>query len=333
MTSKSDYQGLPSTLCTGCGHDSITRHIISAYFLSKVSPYNVAKLSGIGCSSKTPSYFMSQSHGFNGLHGRMASLSVGVGVANRSLHLLGVSGDGDTASIGMGGFVHLIRKNLPVVYIIENNGVYGLTKGQFSATADAESISDRGHSNFLEAIDLCSMAIELGCSFVARSFSGDRHQLISLLQAAIRHRGTAIIDVVSPCVTYANNPQSTKSFDYIKSHKTPWCDLEFVDDEQEEINVDFEEGTSQAIELHDGTKLLLKKTDKTFDVNDPLYALKSLEESRQNREVLTGLFHLNTNTCSYQETIELSEQPLTTLVENDLRPDRSSFKKIMQDFR
>src|SRR5881394_1848286 len=239
-----DYKGADSTLCAGCGHDAITAQIIKAFYEYGVEPHRVAKMSGIGCSSKTPAYFLSQSHGFNGVHGRMPALATGVMLANQTLISIGVSGDGDTASIGMGQFVHLLRRNVPMIYIVENNGVYGLTKGQFSATADMGSKLKTGVVNDLPAIDLCAMAIELGCAYVARSFSGDMKQLLALLKGAVAHRGTALLDVISPCITFNNHEDSTKSYKWAKDHEIPIQEIGFVP-YFDEITVDYDPGTTQ----------------------------------------------------------------------------------------
>jgi 2-oxoglutarate ferredoxin oxidoreductase subunit beta len=252
-----DYKGAPSTLCDGCGHEAITAQIIKAFYELGKEPHMVAKLSGIGCSSKTPAYFLNRSHGFNSVHGRMPSVATGVSVANHTLSLIGVSGDGDTASIGLGQFCHLVRRNVPMIYIVENNGVYGLTKGQFSATADLGSKLKSGVMNELPPIDLCGLAIELGCSFVGRSFAGDPKQLVALLKAAGSHKGTAVIDVISPCVTFNNHEGSTKAYKYAKEMETPLHELGYIPF-FEQISVDYEPGTMQEVEMHDGSKIRLK---------------------------------------------------------------------------
>lgn len=329
---RQDYQGAKSTLCTGCGHDSITNNLVSALFQSLVNPYKVAKLSGIGCSSKTPAYFLSKSSGFNSLHGRMAPLSTGVKLSNRELQVLGVSGDGDTASIGMGGLVHLLRRNVPMTYIVENNGVYGLTKGQFSATADLGSKQKTGESNQFVSIDLCALAIELGCTFVARSFSGDAKQLIPLLRAAFQHEGTAFIDIISPCVTFANNEGSTKSYDYIKEHKFNLQELGFISP-RDEIQVDYNEGETKVIELHDGSKLTLKKLSTTdLNLTDANQAMQLLRSSREKNEFVTGLLHYRPEVNNLVQTLNITEKPLSSLTEKDLRGTKAAFEKIMEDF-
>lgn len=328
---KKDYVGAKSTLCTGCGHDSVTNAIITAYFQSGIKPHTVAKLSGIGCSSKTPTYFMNQAHGFNSIHGRMAPLATGVKIANQSLNVIGISGDGDTASIGLGGFTHLVRRNLPMVYIVENNGVYGLTKGQFSATADKESTLKSGEGNDFEAIDISSLAIELGCGFVARSFSGDAKQLVPILDAAMRHPGTSVIDIISPCITFANHEGSTRSYNYVKEHKKALQDIGFFQPE-EEIEADYIEGDTQTIEMHDGSHLTLKKIDsKEHDVSDGLNAMKLIREARINGEVLTGLFYHDPQKANINQSLNLCEQPLTELQE-DIRPSQQDLADILSNY-
>lgn len=327
---RKSYVGSKSTLCTGCGHDSITNHIISALFQSSINPYEVAKLSGIGCSSKTPAYFLDKSMGFNSLHGRMAPLATGVKLANKDLKIIGISGDGDTASIGLGGFSHLLRRNLPMVYIVENNGVYGLTKGQFSATADEGSKRKTGELNTFSSIDLCSLAIELGCGFVARSFSGDAKQLVPLLRAAFEYEGTAFIDVISPCVTFANHPGSTKSYDQVKERKYQLQEMGFIE-AKEEIAVDYD--TSTVIQMHDGSKLVLTKVDgQSHDVTDELSAMKILHEARKKQQFVTGLFYLNQNKENLVHHQGLSARPLIELTEADLRPSAQSLESILSAF-
>jgi 2-oxoglutarate ferredoxin oxidoreductase subunit beta len=330
---RKDYMGGKSTLCVGCGHDSITTHIISAYFQSGVNPYDVAKLSGIGCSSKTPAYFLSMSHGFNSIHGRMAPVAAGVKLVNPKLNLVGVSGDGDTGSIGIGGFSHLIRRNIPMVYIIENNGVYGLTKGQFSATADLDSKAKSGVSNAFSTIDLCGLAIELGCGFVARSFSGDAKQLVPLLAAAIRYPGTAIIDIVSPCITFANHEGSTKSYPYVKDHKINLQELGFVQP-REEISVDYKEGDHKAIELPDGSQLMLKKLHSSeHNLEDSIGALKLLHEHRDRGQILTGLFVLKPVLKDYKQVFNLSDKPAVHMTDADLIPEAKTLAAINKAFK
>src|SRR6267378_3452309 len=274
-----DYKGGKTTLCAGCGHNAISERIVDAMFEMGVRPEHLAKLSGIGCSSKTPAYFMSRSHSFNSVHGRMPSVATGALLANRSLVGLGVSGDGDTASIGIGQFVHLMRRNLPMIYIIEDNGVYGLTKGQFSATADLGSKLKSGVINDLPPIDTCGLAIELGATFVGRSFSGDKRQLSTMLKAAIAHHGTVMLDVVSPCVTFNDHDGSTKSYKYMKDHEEPLQDINFVP-HFEEIDVEYDPGTTLDVTMHDGSHLRLRKLEENYDPTSRLNALTRLTEAQ-----------------------------------------------------
>src|SRR6201987_3697039 len=284
-----DYKGGKTTLCAGCGHNAISERIIDAMFEMGVEPERVAKLSGIGCSSKSPAYFMSRSHSFNSVHGRMPSVATGAMLANRNLIALGVSGDGDTASIGIGQFVHLMRRNLPIIYIIEDNGVYGLTKGQFSATADLGSKLKSGVINDLPPIDTCALAIELGATFVGRSFSGDKKQLHAMLKAAIAHKGTVMLDVISPCVTFNDHEGSTKSYKYMKDHEEPLQDINFVP-AFEEINVDYDTGATMQATMHDGSHMRLRKLGEDYDPTNKLRAISTLIEAHEKGETLTGVF-------------------------------------------
>ena len=330
--SKSDYVGSKSTLCTGCGHDSITNHIITAFYQSSIDPYTVTKLSGIGCSSKTPAYFLNKSHGFNTIHGRMAPVATGVHLANRRQLLIGVSGDGDTASIGLGSFMHMLRRNVPMIYVVENNGVYGLTKGQFSATADRGSVAKSGMANPYDSIDLCSLALEMGCTFVARSFSGDARQLVPLLNLAIRHKGTAFIDVISPCITFANHEGSSKSFDAVKANTRQLQELGFIQ-AQQEIKVDYAEGTAQTVELHDGSRLILHKLlSDEHDVTNSDEALKSLHAARARGEFLTGLFYWDQNSVPLADSLGLIDQPLGQLDLATTRPSEDALDEILSRF-
>jgi 2-oxoglutarate ferredoxin oxidoreductase subunit beta len=327
---RKDYAGAKSTLCSGCGHDSITSHIISALYKSSVNPYQVAKVSGIGCSSKTPTYFLDKSAGFNSLHGRMAPLATGAKLANKKLRVIGVSGDGDSASIGLGGFCHLLRRNLPMVYIVENNGVYGLTKGQFSATADEGSTRKTGETNQFASIDLCALALEMGCGFVARSFSGDAKQMVPLLRAALEYEGTAFIDVISPCVTFANHFGSTKSYDAVKERKIQLQSMGFIE-AKEEISVDYEGAT--IVEMHDGSKLALTKVDETtHDVSDPMAAMQVLMQSKAKQEFATGLFYFSKEKQNLVQEQTLTETSLCDLNEKDLRPSAESLSTILDEF-
>ncbi|MBX9695313.1 MAG: 2-oxoacid:ferredoxin oxidoreductase subunit beta, partial [Cyanobacteria bacterium] len=310
----------------GCGHDAITSQIIKAFWELSIEPHQVVKLSGIGCSSKTPAYFLSRSHGFNSVHGRMPSIATGAHAANDSLILLGVSGDGDSASIGLGQFGHLIRRNVPVVYIIENNGVYGLTKGQFSATADVGSKLKDGSTNSMTAIDMCGLAIELGCGFVARSFAGDPRQLVALLKAAISHKGTAVLDVISPCVTFNNHEGSTKSYKYAKEMDTPLHELGFIPF-YEQITVDYAPGEARDLEMHDGSVVRLKKVHDDYDPTDRFAADRVIHQSHKDGTLITGLLFLDKNVPQF--STKMVEQPLSSLDEKTLRPPKAALDEIM----
>lgn len=325
-----DYTGRKSTLCLGCGHDVITRQITQAFFEMGVEPHRVAKMSGIGCSSKTTAYFIERSHGFNSVHGRMPAVATGAELANRTLLSLGVSGDGDTASIGMGQFVHLLRRNVPMIYIVENNGVYGLTKGQFSATADLGSKLKTGVVNDLPAIDLCGLALELGCSFVARSFSGDLKQLTTILKVAISHRGTALIDVISPCVTFNNLESSTKSYKWAKEHEIPIQEIGFVP-YFEEIRVEQQPGELQVIEMHDGSHVKLKALRADYDPTEKAHAVQLLQEARDKEEFLTGLIYINPHAKDFLSILDLVEEPLATLPADRVRPGKQALDAIMRE--
>ena len=314
-----EYEGSLSTLCAGCGHDSISAAIVRACYELDVEPHLVAKISGIGCSSKTPTYFLGNSHGFNSVHGRMPSVATGANMANRDLVYFGVSGDGDSASSGMGHFVHVTRRNLNMVYVVMNNGCYGLTKGQDSATADEGSKSKSGSVNPFQAIDLASMAIELGASFVAQSFSGDKQQLIPLLKAAIKHPGFAFLNVISPCVTFNNNPGSTKSYDYVREHIESTSAWDFVPI-KEEINVNYEPGKSANVEMHDGSEVQLNKLGMNWDPEDRISVVNALQKARANEEILTGLLYVNTEWKDLHRTINTVSSPLNQLKESDLCP-------------
>ncbi|MBI4455164.1 MAG: 2-oxoacid:ferredoxin oxidoreductase subunit beta [Acidobacteria bacterium] len=327
-----DYKGAESTLCNGCGHDAISSQIIKAFYELGIEQHRVVKLSGIGCSSKSPAYFLGHAHGFNGVHGRMPSVATGVMLANQRLIALGVTGDGDTASIGIGQFVHLMRRNVPMVYVIENNGVYGLTKGQFSATSERGSKSKSGVANPLPAIDCCQMAIELGCSYVARSFAGDPKQLIALLKGALSHRGTALIDVISPCVTFNNHPDSTKSYDWAKEHEEPLHEIGFVP-YFDQITVDYDEGTATDVTLHDGSRIRLKKLDRDHDPMSRTGAIRMLEEARANSEFLTGLIYIDPTSIDFVSLLNLVDEPLATLPLEKVRPPKDALDEIMQELR
>lgn len=326
------YRGNKSTLCAGCGHNAISERLVEAFYELGIEPHRVAKLSGIGCSSKSPAYFLSTAHGFNAVHGRMPSVATGALLANRTLIAVGVSGDGDTASIGIGQFVHLMRRNLPLVYIIEDNGCYGLTKGQFSATADLGSTLKNGVVNDLPPIDTCALAVQLGATFVARSFSGDKKQLLALLEAAITHRGTAMLDVISPCVTFNDHEGSTKSYAYVKEHEEALEEVSFVpffDD----ISVDYDPGTMKEVTLHDGSRLLLKKLDRDYDASSKIEALRALDESQREGSVLTGLFYAETGRRNFLDLLNLVDEPLAFLPESRVRPPQSVLEQVMEDLR
>jgi 2-oxoglutarate ferredoxin oxidoreductase subunit beta len=326
------YKGLESTLCSGCGHDSITNALIKSLFEYGVEPHMVAKLSGIGCSSKTTAYFMNQSHGINAVHGRMAAIAVGSAAANRKLLNVGVSGDGDTASIGLGHFMHMVRRNTPMVYLIENNGCYGLTKGQFSATADKGSKQKGGAVNHMPPIDCCALAIEMGCGYVARSFSGDAKQMLTLLKGAIAHRGTAVLDIVSPCVTFNNHEGSTKSYPYAKEHQELLHEVGFVPF-YEEITVDYEPGTTQLVELQDGSKITLKKLEHDYDPTHRSAALDLLHKANVEQLFLTGLVYYDRSTPPMDEQMNLVPEPLATLPESRTRPPASALAELMELYR
>ncbi|MGH9454201.1 MAG: 2-oxoacid:ferredoxin oxidoreductase subunit beta [Terriglobia bacterium] len=326
------YRGSKTTLCAGCGHNAISERIVEAFYEMGVEPHRVAKLSGIGCSSKSPAYFLGTAFGFNSVHGRMPSVATGTLLANRTLLAIGVSGDGDTASIGIGQFVHLMRRNLPVIYIIEDNGVYGLTKGQFSATADPGSKLKTGVLNQLPAIDTCALAIQLGATYVARSFSGDKRQLLTLLKGAIAHNGTSMLDVISPCVTFNDHEGSTKSYSYVKEHEEQIDDVSFVPF-FEDISVEYDEGTATEITLHDGSRLLLHKLEEDFDPTHKIEALKRVTESHEKGEVLTGLFYIDTKRENFLEQLNLVDEPLATLPDFRVRPSKQALDQVMEELR
>ena len=326
------YKGAATTLCAGCGHNSITNHMIKALYELGVEPHRLAKMSGIGCSSKTTAYFADRGHGFNAVHGRMPAVATGTVLANQTLLAIGVSGDGDTASIGAGQFVHLLRRNVPMIYIVENNGVYGLTKGQFSATADLGSKLKTGVVNDLPAIDLCAMAIELGCGYVARSFSGDMKQLLALIKGAIAHRGTALLDVISPCVTFNNHEDSTKSYKWAKEHEIPIQEIGFVP-YFEEILVDYDPGSTQDVVLHDGSHIRLKKLREEYDPTEKNAAFALLREAQEKQEFLTGLIYVEPTKKDFLSLLDLPEEPLATLPLERVRPPREALAKMMEELQ
>ena len=325
------YKGLATTLCAGCGHNSITNHIIKALYELGLEPHRLAKMSGIGCSSKATAYFVEQAHGFNGVHGRMPALTTGAQLANRDLVMVGISGDGDTASIGLGQFMHMIRRNVACTYVIEDNGTYGLTKGQFSATADIGSVQRKGSVNTFPPIDPCAVALSIGCSFVARSFSGDGKQLVPLIKAAIAHQGSAILDVISPCVTFNDHDGSTKSYSWVKEHDQELHDVSFIP-YFEEIQADYEPGTVHDVELHDGSHLILKKLGEDYDPTDRLAAMRLIEESRAAGQLLTGLLYVDSRMQDFATTEHLPSKPLRDLREEELRLSREQFEQVMTEW-
>src|SRR6476660_2374850 len=327
-----EYKGGKTTLCAGCGHNAISERIIEAMFEMGVEPEFVIKPSGIGCSSKTPAYFLSRAHSFNAVHGRMPSVATGAVLANRTLMGIGVSGDGDTASIGMGQFVHLMRRNLPIIYIIEDNGVYGLTKGQFSDTAELGSKLKTGVINDLPPIDTCALAIELGATLVGRSFSGDKRQLQAMLKAAIAHKGTVMLDVVSPCVTFNDHEGSTKSYKYMKDHDEPLQEINFVP-VFEEINVDYDPGTTVEVTMKDGSRLRLRKLEHEYDATNRIGAIRRLMEAHEKQEVLTGVLYVNPKAPTFIDMLNMTEQALATLPESVTRPGREVLEQCMEELR
>jgi 2-oxoglutarate ferredoxin oxidoreductase subunit beta len=306
--------------------------IVECFYDLGVEPWRVAKLSGIGCSSKSPAYFLGQSHGFNSVHGRMPAVATGTLLANRNLLALGVTGDGDTASIGLGQFMHLVRRNVPMIYIIEDNGVYGLTKGQFSATADIGSTLKTGAPNQLPPFDCCALALKWGATFVARSFSGDKKQLQTLLKAAIAHKGLCVVDVISPCVTFNDHDGSTKSYSYVKDHEEALHELDFVPFFAD-IAVEIPEGEVTDVELHDGSHLRIRKLEREYNPTDRLAALAALEEAAAKGEVLTGLLYVNTSNPDFIEQLNVVEEPLATLPQSRIRPPKAALDEVMEELR
>jgi 2-oxoglutarate ferredoxin oxidoreductase subunit beta len=327
-----DYEGKISTLCAGCGHDSITASIIEACFELSIEPHRVAKISGIGCSSKTPDYFLGNSHGFNSVHGRMPSVLTGANLANRDLIYLGVSGDGDSASIGFGQFAHSIRRGVNMTYIVENNGVYGLTKGQFSATADRGSKSKRGVVNSDSAIDMVGLALQLGATFVARSFSGDKKQLVPIIKAAIEHKGAALLDVISPCVAFNNHAGSTKSFDYVREHNEAVNRLDVITG-RAPINVDYAPGSVEMVEQHDGTTVALRKIDAEYDVHDRLAAMSFIQHHAAKGQVVTGLLYVERESDDLHGHLNTVTAPLNALNEKELCPGSAALEKVNASLR
>jgi 2-oxoglutarate ferredoxin oxidoreductase subunit beta len=327
--SKNDYRGLPSTLCQGCGHNSIANQIITACYDLDVVPEEIMKFSGIGCSSKSPAYFLNRSFGFNGLHGRMSSLATGALFADTSLRAIGISGDGDTASIGMGGFKHMVRRNAPIVYIVENNGVYGLTKGQFSATAEVGlDLKHQGINQYMP-VDICMEALASNATFVARSFAGDAKQVKELLKAALSHHGVAVLDIISPCVTFNNQENAIHSYTWGKDHEAPLHEISFIPALDEiEIQGEFAEGTVREVSMHDGSTVLLKKLEKDYDPTSRANAFQMLESAQLNNWLVTGLLYIDESKPTLTETFNLVDTPLNRLTDPDLRPARRTIDKI-----
>ena len=327
-----DYEGSVSTLCAGCGHDSITAAIIQAVFELGIEPHMLAKMSGIGCSSKTPAYFVHQAHGFNSVHGRMASVTTGANAANRELTYIGVSGDGDSLSIGMGQFAHVIRRNLNMCYVIENNGVYGLTKGQYSASADVGSIAKKAAPNRQMPIDPVSTAIGLGATYIARSFSGDKHQLVPLIKGALMHEGFALLDVISPCVTFNDNEGSTKSYAHTRKHFHHVIDADFIPP-SEEIVAAYNEGESMPVKLHDGSKIVFRKLDEDYDPTSRAAAFSFLRDSIHKGEIITGLLYIDEGVGDMHSDAKTVETPLSKLPYDVLNPGASELAKLMDRYR
>ena len=325
----SAYRGGKTTRCAGCGPNAISERIIDACFELGLEARQVIKLSGIGCSSKSPAYFLGSAQGFNSVHGRMPSVATGALLANKTLVAIGVSGDGDTGAIGIGQFVHLMRRNLPLVYIIEDNGCYGLTKGQFSPTADVGSTLKNGVVNDLHPIDTCLLAIELGASFVARSFSGDKKQLLTLLKAAISHKGTAMLDVLSPCVTFNDHEGSTKSYSYVKEHDQLVSEVSFVP-YFEDITIEYEPGTTREVSLHDGSRIYLKKVGEDYDATNKLQAMSVLQETMSRGEYATGLLYIEPEKKDFCSLLNLVDEPLAQLPLDRVRPSREALEEIME---
>ena len=327
-----DYEGTISTLCAGCGHDSVTAAIIQAVFEIGIEPHMLAKMSGIGCSSKTPAYFVSQAHGFNSVHGRMPSVTTGANIANREMTYIGVSGDGDSLSIGVGQFVHAIRRNLNMCYIIENNGVYGLTKGQFSASADIGSKPKKGLPNQQEPIDPVSTALSLGATYIARSFSGDKAQLVPLIKAALKHKGFALVDVISPCVTFNDHVGSTKSYAHTRQFFHHVTDLDFIMP-ADEIRASYEEGEAMPVEMHDGSKIVLRKVDEGYDPTSRATAFKYLRERFNAGEITTGLLYIDEERNEMHDLMGNVDTPLAQLPYEDLTPGSKELPGILSKYK
>jgi len=326
---KNDYRGMPSTLCQGCGHNSIASQIISACYELDIVPEEMVKFSGIGCSSKSPTYFLNRSFGFNSLHGRMSNLATGALFADKSLRAIGISGDGDTASIGMGGFKHMMRRNAPMVYIVENNGVYGLTKGQFSATAEAGlNLKHQGTNQYMP-VDICMEALASNATFVARSFAGDAKQVKELIKSALSHDGIAVLDIISPCVTFNNQDNAFHSYTWGRDHEAPLQEISFVPALSEiQLTGDFPEGTVREVTMHDGSTIILKKLEKDYDPTSRTNAFQRLEEAQKNNWFITGLIYIDTSKPTLTDIYNLVDAPLNRLTEKDLRPASQTIEKI-----
>ncbi len=326
---KTDYKGQPSTLCQGCGHNSITNQIIQIAYELSIEPHTILRLSGIGCSSKSPAYFLGRSFGFNSLHGRMPSVGTGALVANHHLKAIGVSGDGDTGSIGMGQFKHAVRRNVPLVYIVENNGVYGLTKGQFSATADEGQTLKYAGKNPFPPVDICMEALVSGAGFVARSFSGDAKQVRELLKAALSHKGTAVLDIISPCVAFNNHDTSTKSYGYGKEHEAPLHDFGWVPPAEEIVIDNHEPGEMRLVDMPDGSVIQLRKLETDYDPTDKLGAIHRLQWAQENHEFITGLIYYNDSRPTLTEVNNTIDTPLAALTDEQIRPSRATLEQLM----
>lgn len=329
---KDSYTGGPSSLCPGCGHDQISSVIINAAWENGIEPHRIAKMSGIGCSSKTPAYYLGQSHGFNTVHGRMPSVTTGAYAINKDLLYLGVSGDGDSASIGIGQLIHAIRRNMDMVYIVENNGVYGLTKGQYSATADVGSKKKKGPANETQPIDLCAMAINLGCTFVARSFSGSKKQLTSLIKAAMSHKGFALIDVISPCVTFNNNDESMRSYGYVKENEVTLHMADYIPHFNPVEEIEVPEGHFRDITLHDGSTIRLETISAEHNPGDAMAALTALHNAETGGKHVTGLLYFDASKPSLAEDLALVDEPLVDVPDEVLRPDKASLDALNAEF-
>lgn len=330
--SERDYEGAVSTLCAGCGHDSVTAAIIQAVFELGIEPHKLAKMSGIGCSSKTPAYFVSQSHGFNSVHGRMPSVTTGANAANRDLTYIGVSGDGDSLSIGMGQLAHIIRRNLNMCYIIENNGVYGLTKGQYSASADVGSLAKKGPANRQMPISPVSTAIGLGATYIARSFSGDKQQLVPLIKGALMHKGFALLDVISPCVTFNDHEGSTKSYAHTRQFYHHVIDVDFIPP-AEEIKAAYAEGEAMPVELHDGSKIVFRKVDKDYDPTSRAAAFKFVRDSVNAGEIITGLLYIDEESSDMHDLSGSVDRPLSKIPFEELTPGADTLAELMNRYR